>query len=1021
MVNTNKGLICIKDLEQFMDDNLEVESIQGKNLADKWIDSDKHPTIKIETEYGYKIQGSFNHPIMTIKDSNNFKWKTLEEIDENDHVVINCKKDQVSSNFSLITEEDAKFLGCFLSRLQIKHESSGGYWHFVISHYNFDFHQFVLKKLEELSDLLGIDTNKHKIKVKVKKFKKQPLFEIHFNSKVLWKFLNEVINIQYDKKLRVLPNIVLQSSLSIQKIFLSYFFESIASVDMFNDKKVGVKGRILYESLSKHLVQQLQVMLLQFGIVSTSYMIEKKRKNLFKLKIDRYSDLLQFFKEINFVTNNKKKTLCDIIKNLPEKEENQSFLCVKVVSKQIIEKEQNVYSIRVNSKCHSFTANGFINHNTEAKLSKLAEFNMNGIQNGAVDFKSNYSDTLTEPITLPGIFPNLLANGGTGIAVGYHTNIPSHNLNELCNVIIAYINNNDVSLDELMSIMPGPDFPSGSYLINNEEIKKLYESGKGKLTFKAKYEVINDEKIVITELPPDVNRERLIEKLQQLCLIDKKIPRVANIQDLSTKSTKINIILQKGAILDIVINSLLEQTELIKNCSFVIRAVKNNTPHVFSLLEYIKDYVEYRRKCICKECTNILIKLKKKLYLQQGLQLVIASLSLAIRLIESAESDKEAKEALIKNFGIDEEQAENILEFKLRRLTKLNKADITDTINNLNDEIKINNDLLNNSSLVDQKIIQQLKELKLKFGDLRRTRIINEQVVVAREEKDVIILLTNKNNIRVISDEAYVNLIRSSALKEKTDVYIRKIDSNTGNMFLLILEDNSYVRLTFNDLLAWSSKVNIVNCYSLKEINDDTYVVCITQKGLILKIKYTGFKARIKKVTPVFNNCDKDDKIVYSQLIQSSNKNVITLITQKGIINRFYEQSFKEMITANKKGLTAINLKNDDLVSDAYISPYVETDKLIIYTKHSDHYGYKMISNDLVSIKSRTNRGATYIQFMSKDPGIVYKLLITGKDYLDVDNRGRFHPVALDSLTEGTKISRPEKIGYDPLTINYQL
>ena len=1009
LVNTNYGLIQIKDLNDYIKKGLLIESIDKQNYATDWFDSDYHPVINIQTEYGYEITGTYNHPLLVLN-NDKYKWKLLNDINENDYLVINCKQNQISANWDLITQDDTIFLGLLFADSSIR-KLAGDYYHITIKNYNPNFYNYILKYLQQLADNLNI---KSKIKTKTKNFKKHLLYEITINSKILYLFFRDNFNYHKDQRLFSLPNIVLKSSINIQKLFLSYLFETHAEINLFNDKQAK-KGRILYASQSKIFIQQLQTLLLQFGIISKTYKVEKK-KPLYKLLINKYEDLYLFQQHINFVTNNKKRILQDILDNIPRKMINRKFIITKVVNKQYLQKEKRVYSIKVNSNCHSFTANGFINHNTEAKLNKLAEFNLEGINNNAVDTKLNYSDILTEPITLPGLFPNLLANGTSGIAVGYATNIPSHNLNELCNAIIAYIKDNDISLDSLLQLLPGPDFPNGSLLINNEEIKQLYKTGKGKLTFKANYK-IKDNTIIINELPPDVNRERLVEKLQQLCLIDKKIPRVESIKDLSTTSTNILIELQKTAVMDIVLKSLFEQTELIKNCSFVIRAIINNTPKVFSLKECFYYYVQHRRLCINNESNTILNKLNKKLHIQNGINKVINSLTLAIKLIEQAETDKDAKEQLQRQFNIDEEQAEAILEFKLRRLTKLNKNDILDNIKKLTNDINDINQLLNDPSLIDQKIINQLEELKNKFGDSRRTKIINNTVIKNNTVQEALLILTHKNNIQLISLEALNNTLRSGILKEKSEIYKKIIKCKTDDIFLLILEDNNYVKLNFTDLLAWNSKVNIINIFIMN--NENKYIVCITQKGLILKINSNGFKARNKKLTPIFNNCENTDKIIYSQIIDSDKNNIITLISQKGIINRFYEQSFKDTLTANKKGISAITLKKDDLVSDAYICLYNVNDRIIIYTKHETHFGYKMLNNDLVGIKSRINKGTSFIQFMSKDPGLVHKILIVSEKYINIDNRGRIHNINIDQLELGTKISRPIKINYDPIVIDF--
>lgn len=1058
LINTNHGLISIKNfvnndfsspsdkinlsknITEEKDININIQSIDKINSANKWFNSGKHPVINIKTEYGFEISGSYNHPLLVLSPNYfedidkppTFIWKILNDITTNDYLVINCAP-QVSSNINQITEEEAKFLGLFFAIGKVRHRSQGK-WEHKFVHSDNKLTSIVIQFFKQLIKQLNI--TKNKLFIQHLKFPKHPADRILINSKIIWQHLRDNYDLKYALIDRVIPNKILQSSLSIQQIFLSYLFECKCDLALYNDKKVGKKPHFIFTTQSKHFIKQLQIMLLQFGIVSNIYEIPDKRKRTFKLKISGYTSFVNFQKYINFVSDKKRKILDDIIQYMSNFNtiENNNYIFAKVISKEYPYQEEYVYSIKVNSNCHSFTANGFINHNTEAKLTKLAEFSMSGINNDAVDFKPNYSETAKEPVVLPSIFPQILCNPIQGIAVGYTCNFPAHNLTEVCNAIIAYIKNNDITIDELLKILPGPDFYEGAQLINNDEIKKLYETGIGKLTFKAKYH-IDDNKIIITELPPEVNREKLVEKINKLCFDDKKIPRVASVKDLSTQSTKIIIELQKTAITDMIVNALFIQTDLTKNCSFIMRAIKDNTPHIFSLKEIISHYVQHRQICILRESKFNLNKLNKKLHLQQGLSAIINNLSDTIHIIENAETDIQAKQDLINKFNIDEDQAEAILEFKLRRLTKLNKTDILNNIKSLKDEINNISSLINNNTLVDQKIIDQLNELKQKFGDARRTEIINDiNIQTNTTEQDILLILTNKNTIKVISEDAYNEILKTNVLKEKQEIYKQKIKCNTNDIFLLILENGYYVRLTFNDLLAWNSKINIINIYVLTDelVNDaNKYITCITDTGVILKVKVNGFKARIKKTALLFK---QEMKIIYSQLIHTDKENVITLFTKKGMIHRFYEQSFKEMNTAGKNGLTTINLKDNDKVIAFNISKYNPTDKVILYTKHEviknneiikEYIGYKILINELIPIKSRAGRGSSYITFSKKESGKVYNGLIIKetadltRDFINLDNKGKIKNIKLSRYELGTKISRAVELNYEPSIFNY--
>ena len=698
-----------------------------------------------------------------------------------------------------------------------------------------------------------------------------------------------------------------------------------------------------------------------------------------------------------------------------------NFLFDRIVCKQN-NKVQVVYSIRVDSDCHSFTANGIINHNTEAKLNKLAEADLEGTLANAVDMVPNYSETLEEPVVLPGQFPALLCNGTYGIAVGYTSNIPSHQLGEVLDGIIAYIQNNDITIDKLMQIIPGPDFSTGASLINNEEIKKLYETGKGSLKFRAKYHIETEDdltSIIIDELPPKVNKPQLVEKLRDICLINKKIPRVLSVNDLSTTNTKIVIELAKTAIPDLVIKSIFDLTDLSKSVSYIMRAIHNNRPIIFTLKQALEFYVEHRRNCLLRENQTKLDKANKKRHAMQGLIALTNNIKKAISIIENAEDDTFAKEQLKTFFQLDDEQVEAILEVKLRRLTKLNRDDILNNIQNLDNDITLYNARKDDQSLIDELIIQQCNLLKEKFNDTRRTEIINfeETEEIQEEAHDVILILTNKNTIKVLTPDDYAEALRQGILKEKNEIYLKYISVRSNDMFIIILEDGNYIKTTFNDLIAWNSKIKIINVYPVNDVTEEQDILLMTTLGLVQKIKVSGFKARQNKPTNLFKNWIENDKLIFSMLTDTNNKNVISLITKKGLLHRFYESSLKETVSTGKNGVNAINL-SDDIIADVCISSE-DSSYIIIYTKHDNGYGRKIVTADSFTVKARNGKGIASITFAKKNPGYVYGFTIVNDAYIDIDNKGKLQLVDIKNLELGSRTSKPDMIDYDPLKINF--
>lgn len=802
---------------------------------------------------------------------------------------------------------------------------------------------------------------------------------------------------------------ILQSSKKIQQLFLQKYFDRFAVFD---------NNILICPINNEEICQQVQILLLTFGVVCN--------RNNSKLIITDY--LKNFSQYVDLIKQ--KPILDEITKDIPLI--NDDFVELAVNGVYVEEEEQTVYSVKVDSECHSFTANGIINHNTEAKLTKLAETTLNGINNNAVDMVPNFSETLDEPVVLPGIFPALLCNGSYGIAVGYTANIPAHNLNEVVDAIIAYIKNNNISLDELMKIIPGPDIATGSLLVNNEEIKKLYSTGKGNLSFKAKYHIDEENNaIIIDEIPPRVNKLKLVEKLRDLCCISKKIPRVLSVNDLSTDKTYIMIKLAKNAIMDLTIKSLFDMTDLSTNISYIMRAIYYNKPILFTLKQALQFYVEHRRNCLSRENLTLLDKAEKKKHTLLGLIALTKNIKKAISIIENSDDDTAALQQLKTVFNLDDVQAEAILEVKLRRLTKLNRDDLLNNVQSLDADITIYTDRKNNINLIDDLIIQQCNELKKKFGDSRRTQLIEVTTESVEDNvHDVVLILTNKNNIKVFSKEDYKAIFQSGTLKEKTEIYAKVINARSNDLFVVILENGTYMRLDFNTLISWSDKIKIISIYpiSIEESANDELtngnnlnnknIIILTAFGLIQKIKLSAFKARLNKPVAIFKNWIDNDNIIFSQLVESANNNVISLITTKGLLHRFYESSLKETLTVGKNGVTAINLDNDCIVSAAIST---ETAKyIVIYTKHDNSYGRKIIDASAFAVKARNGKGIASISFYKKNPGVIYSLVVNDNIYVDIDNKGKLQLVDINKLTIGSRTSKPEDIDYDPIVINFR-
>ena len=672
---------------------------------------------------------------------------------------------------------------------------------------------------------------------------------------------------------------------------------------------------------------------------------------------------------------------------------------------------------------------------TEGKLHKNSLPLLEDTEEGIVEYKPNYMENTFEPVVLPSKFPNLLVNGSYGIAVGYTTNIPSHQLGEVIDCIISVIKEPNSTTDDLMKYIKGPDMPTGAYLINNSSIKELYETGKASLTFKAKYIIENNSEsgnpqLVITEIPPGVKKPSLVEKIHNLCIEKKSIPRVLDVRDESESGgIRIVVELQKTGIPDLVIKELFSQTQLKCNTTFIMRALVNQIPKVLSLREMIDIYIQHRQECIERRTKKLLNEANNKLTIQNGFMTVLKDIKKAISIIENSENDKECKENLMKEFSLNLDQVEAILDMKLRQLNRLNRNDLIDLISSLKEKIEEYNLLLSNNKEINDMIIKELKELKLKYNDERLTEIINEdeETELISEEvsnEPISLILTSKNNIKHMTVKALEDMIKNKALRERTDVFIQGLKCTMNDTFILILNTGEYIKVHFNDILSekldFIPKDSFIKAIVLFKDTEEKAIIAITKKGIIKKIKMNKFKAKVKKPTMLFDITD--DELLSIKVSDLSEDNIITIASKDGIIHRFFEKSFKDT-SVGGKGLPSISLDENNEVVDFTITNQNEDNnsKFILFTKHDEEFGIKAMNLEEFKPKGRISKGIKGVDFSKKNPGELYKIVIAKDDFFIVDNKGLLINYKLDKLEISNRYGKPEIISNNILINDFFL
>ena len=522
---------------------------------------------------------------------------------------------------------------------------------------------------------------------------------------------------------------------------------------------------------------------------------------------------------------------------------------------------------------------------TESRLSKLSLELLRDINKETVDMMKNFDETLDEPTVLPSRFPNILVNGTMGIAVGMATNIPPHNLGEVIDGCIAYIDNPDIDTLGLMQYIKGPDFPTGGIILGNSGIKRAYDTGRGSVTIRSRAEIEehgNHSNIVITEVPYGVNTMELKNKVAEL-VHNKIIDGISDYHTDLKDGVKITITLKKDANPQVVLNNLYKHTNFQINYSIIFLMIDDKTPRTLGLKDIISKYINHQQEVIIRRTRFDLDKAEKRVHILEGYKIALDHIDEVIQIIKEAESDIVAKNSLIERFGFTEIQTDAILELKLRRLTGLEREKIE---NELNDLLKLIDELkaiLGDNQKVLDIIKNELLEIKNKFGDERRTTIDMNAVDYIEDES----LIPVENSILALTHKGYIKRmsVDNYKIQNRGGVGIKGMSTN----------DEDFVE-------------------SLNYINTHDYVLFFTSKGRVYRLKGYGIPefSRQSKGLPVVNllNFEKDEKVSsILKITGSDEEKYIVFGTKRGLFKRTPIEEFENIRTSGKK---AINLRDDD-------------------------------------------------------------------------------------------------------------
>ena len=574
---------------------------------------------------------------------------------------------------------------------------------------------------------------------------------------------------------------------------------------------------------------------------------------------------------------------------------------------------------------------------TEARLSKLAGEMLTDIEKDTVDFEDNFDNSEKEPVVLPSRFPNLLVNGSTGIAVGMATNIPPHNLGEVIDGVIAMIDKPEITIDELNAIIKGPDFPTGALILGREGIRKAYTTGKGSVTMRGKAQIetlaSGKNRIVVTEIPYNVNKAKLIERIAELHR-EKRLEGITDLRDESDRTgLRIVIELRRDANANVILNQLYKYTALQQNFSINSLALVNGRPQVLNLKQMLHYYILHQVDVIVRRTKFDLAKAEARAHIVEGLLKALDIIDEVINTIRSSPTTDEARNRLMENFGFSEIQAQHILDMQLRRLTALEREKLQEEYNELMDRIAYYRAVLGSQKMQYDIIKQEITEIKRKYADPRRTRIMAEEGEIDVEdliaEEDVVVTISHTGYIKRVPVNTYRQQKRGGrgvqGAGTKEEDFIENLFITTTHHFMLFFTDQGRVfRIKCHEIPEASRQargtamINLLNLQPGEKVNtvipvkevdtEEHYLFFATRNGTVKKTPLQDYQ-NVRANGLIAIKLDEGDSLVGVKLTNGNAE--IILVSSKGFAIRFHEEEVRPM-GRDTRGVKGINLQGDD-------------------------------------------------------------------------------------------------------------
>ncbi|HET7484740.1 MAG TPA: DNA gyrase subunit A [Solirubrobacterales bacterium] len=1028
--------------------------------ATRLFHSGDHPTLRLRTAQGHEVTGTHNHPVLCLVEMAGvplFLWKLLEEIRPGDRVLISRTPHQDNALSSMENDPLALLAGAFVSEGWISAKRAGfnnvdkEFFDRVVSAYDavVGGRRYVSSREIASGSLL------HELDVQnLEHLRESPLAE--------------VTGVAREKRV---PEFVWSASPTFKRSFLRSLFTGDGSSSRLPRNTI----QISYSTYSGRLASDVQLLLLEAGVVSR---ICRYDKGEFKVVISNRRDARLFSASVGFLGKKQEKLehnlatipessralshdhvpfMADYIRSdngsqwtdrdwlqrhnvdrIERWEQGGTTILDRIESQEVrdvvaplvtgdyfyAEVEsvvdagvQPVYSIRVETEDHSFLTNGFVSHNTEARLARLSTEMLRDIEADTVEWGPNYDESLREPLVLPARYPNLLVNGSAGIAVGMATNIPPHNLSETIGAVKAYIANPGIDLAGLMEHVKGPDFPGGG-IMSPEGIAAAYADGRASVRIRARAHVEplkgGRDAIVVTELPFMVKKlgdGGLVTKIADL-VRDKKITGISDLRDESDKSGMRLVIETKrgGDPPEVVLNQLYKRTPMQSTFGINMVALVDGVPRALGLKEVIEHYVNHQREVVIRRTQYELRQAEARAHILEGLLIALDNLDAVIELIRGSADTETAKAGLVERFELSELQAQAILDMRLARLTALESDKLREEHEELAKRIAELRSILGDPARIDAVIVEELDEVDKRYGDERRTEIthfegdMNIEDMIA--DQQMVISITHSGYAKRLPLATYRQQHRGGrgvmGMDLKEDDYIEHLHICSTHDFLLFFTNRGKVyRLKVYELPEGARTAKgraLVNVLPLRDgekvtaviptrdFGENKYLVFATAQGLVKKTEFTAYNTPIRADGIIAIKIRDGDELVQVRL--TSGEDDILLVSKSGHASRFSEQKVRPMgrDTSGVKGMNVSAKVNG--AANRVLAMDIARDDSELFVVTENGYG-KRTSVSEYPVKGRGTKGVLTAKLTAKKGGLAGALIVREhQDLLFISQNG---------------------------------